>query len=268
MTYRHRFQLKDHFTLLLILLVGITGVDSAWGQAQGDAWFYVVKSRPTDPAREAEFNAWYDDIDIPDVLAVPSFQRARRAKGVAFDETPELDLDPREGKYIALYDIQSSDIDKSIIDLYVAARRMNALGRSTDLLKVVEANYHERTLSWPVDSRDSADDKERYLFLQKFLCCKDPGAKDEFLEWYKEKYVPSLSAIEGTTQISLYQLYRVMEDWALEPEEIPHVLVIHEIAGKSAADVARAIATQAIRPKPSFVGDASFYVQMSEVLSP
>jgi len=33
----------------------------------GDAshWFYMVKSRPSDPASEAEYNTWYDDIDIP-----------------------------------------------------------------------------------------------------------------------------------------------------------------------------------------------------------
>jgi hypothetical protein len=45
-------------------------------------WFYLVKSKPSDPAREAEYNAWYDDIDVPDVLEVPGFMRARRAVAV------------------------------------------------------------------------------------------------------------------------------------------------------------------------------------------
>ena len=101
-------------------------------------WFYLVKTKPTDMLREAEFNSWYDDIDIPDVLAVPGFQRAQRAVGLQLDEYPNVNLDAREGKYAALYDIESDDIDKSIIDLYVAARKMSAFGRSSDLLKVVE----------------------------------------------------------------------------------------------------------------------------------
>ena len=46
----------------------------------GDHWFYAVKTMSTDPAKDAEFNAWYDDIDIPYVLAVYGFMRSRRAK--------------------------------------------------------------------------------------------------------------------------------------------------------------------------------------------
>ncbi len=61
------------------LLYLVTVPASAADSGINGHWFYVVKTKSTDPAREAEFNAWYDDIDIPDVLAVPGFMRARRA---------------------------------------------------------------------------------------------------------------------------------------------------------------------------------------------
>ena len=72
-------------------------------------WFYMVKSRPSEPAREAEYNTWYEDIDIPDVLAVPGFVRARRA--IVRDSTEVL---PTDAGYAAFYDIDTVDIDKRV----------------------------------------------------------------------------------------------------------------------------------------------------------
>ena len=134
-------------TSVLLILVWLLSAEAS-GQVAPSAdeggWFYLVKTEPSDPSKEAEFNAWYDDIDIPDVLAVPSFKRARRAVGQEVPEFPDVRLKEGDGSYAALYDISTTDIDNAIIDLYVAARKMNALGRSTDALRVVEANYYQR----------------------------------------------------------------------------------------------------------------------------
>ena len=65
---------------LLLVATVLVVAQEAHVSAEGD-WFYLVKTEPSDPSRETEFNEWYDDVDIPDVLAVPSFKRARRAIG-------------------------------------------------------------------------------------------------------------------------------------------------------------------------------------------
>ena len=39
---------------------------------------WLVATRCTDPAREAEFNSWYDQFHLPDMLAVPHVVAAQR----------------------------------------------------------------------------------------------------------------------------------------------------------------------------------------------
>lgn len=237
----------------------------------GDAshWFYVVKSRPADPAREAEYNTWYDDIDIPDVLAVPGFMRARRgiAQDISDDRTPD------ERTYVALYDITTNDIDRTIIDLYVAARKMAALDRLTDALNIVEANYYRR-LGHPHDVRGGATVVgERYLYVRKILCCREPGVREEFLDWYHSSFVSGLADSVSLQRVSLYELYRVMEVLAVSPDEVPHLLIVFELSAPTAtralASLEQAIAslrTERHLHEAYVEGPATLYRQMSDVV--
>ena len=226
-----------------VLLLHVPAHAPAAGSGIGGQWFYMVKTKSADPAREAEFNAWYDDIDIPDVLAVPGFMRARRAVHKHFVELPELNVSDEEGDYIALYDIETTDIDKTIIDLYVGARKMVALGRITDLLKVTEANYYRRLAGYPPATVTWKDvnmgkrllatsppaDGRRYVYIQKILCCADENAYKRFLEWLKDSYIPGVMEYRPVTGVHAYELYRIMEVVAVDPGEIPHLLLVHEL---------------------------------------
>ena len=64
---------------LLILAQWVSGAAIAGESMAGieDRWLMLVATRCTDPAREAQFNAWYDDIDIP-----------RRAGGARLRKSP------------------------------------------------------------------------------------------------------------------------------------------------------------------------------------
>ncbi|NED90919.1 hypothetical protein G3I76_63920, partial [Streptomyces sp. SID11233] len=50
------------------------------------------------PGREEEFNAWYDEVHLPDVLGVPGYTAAQRfvARTGLHDEVPEH-------RYVAVY---------------------------------------------------------------------------------------------------------------------------------------------------------------------
>ena len=196
------------------------------------SWFYMVKSRPSAPTREAEYNSWYEDIDIPDVLAVPGFMRARRA--IARDSTEVL---PTDATYAAFYDINTADIDNSIIDLYVAARKMSQLGRLTDVLKVVEANYYQLLNFAEVEGQPEIGTGITYVFTQKILCCENASARSDFLNWYGAVLGPAVIETLGATRSQLYELYRIMEVVALTPTEIPHFLIVLEVTSDTAADL-------------------------------
>lgn len=241
--------------------------------ASDQHWFYMVKTKPTTPEREAEFNQWYDEIDIPDVLAVPGFKRARRAVGVEVPGFPEIRLDADEGKYVALYDIESSNIDKSIIDLYVAARKMNALGRSTDDLTVVEANYYQRIHSHPLKSGENGG-KQTFYYLQKVICCQQPQQQKRYLNWYQQTYLPALERSPGMVKVDLYSLYRVMEELAVGLEEIPHHLIVYEFRADNVTEAVTGLhqnvdllSTSGKLSSLHRVGGEIAYRHMSDVLS-
>jgi hypothetical protein len=241
----------------------------------GDAshWFYLVKSLPSDPASEAEYNTWYDDIDIPDVLAVPGFLRARR--GIAQDISAEsvTGRGAETGTYVALYDIATNDIDKTIIDMYVAARKMAALGRTTDAFKIVEANYYRR-LGQPHDvgGGKSAAVGDRYIYAGKILCCREPSVREGFLDWYRRDFVEAVVESDRVQRVSLYELYRVMEVLAVPPGEVPHLLIVFELSARTATDAVGSLehAIESLRAKghmhQGYVeGPATLYRQMSDV---
>lgn len=67
-----------------------------------------VETRPSAPDREQEYNAWYDEVHIPELLALDGFVSARRLRPV-----------DGEGPYLALYEIEGDDL-QAILDNMVA----------------------------------------------------------------------------------------------------------------------------------------------------
>jgi hypothetical protein len=51
--------------------------------------------------REEEYNKWYNEVHVPDVLRIPGFTAARRFKLGAEAESPH--------KYLAIYEFEATD---------------------------------------------------------------------------------------------------------------------------------------------------------------
>ena len=67
-----------------------------------------VETRPSAPDRDQEYNTWYDDVHIPELVALDGFVSARRLRPV-----------DGEGPYLALYEIEGDDL-QAILDNMVA----------------------------------------------------------------------------------------------------------------------------------------------------
>ena len=67
-----------------------------------------VESRPSSPDREQEYNAWYDEIHIPELLKLDGIVGARRLRSVNGD-----------GPYVAIYELEGEDL-QTILDNMVA----------------------------------------------------------------------------------------------------------------------------------------------------
>jgi len=94
-----------------------------------EKWLVIVETNCKDAAREAEFNRWYDTVHIPDVLSSPDHKSA--ARYILKDPAPG------KGKYIAIYEIETDDIKKTMETSMKQMEAKRTAGRWTELLEMV-----------------------------------------------------------------------------------------------------------------------------------
>jgi hypothetical protein len=68
----------------------------------------LVETRPSSPDREQEYNTWYDEIHIPELLALDGIVAVRRLRPVNGD-----------GPYVALYELEGDNL-QAILDNMIA----------------------------------------------------------------------------------------------------------------------------------------------------
>ena len=227
-------------TLLLglALLAGLSAAghaESGGGVKAAPRWLMMVATLCTDPKREADFNTWYNDIDIPDVLEVPGYQRARR--GTIVDSVvPEPSPLPQIGRYVALYDIDSEAIDKTIIEMLMATRKMESRRRSTDLLKVTERVYYHESAPAITAAGPRAAGGQEFLFLERVDCCGDAAAERRFNSWYTKTHLPQMLQRAGMQRATRYELYRVL---MIEEQAASKYLTVFELTAPSLAAAQR-----------------------------
>ena len=83
----------------------------------------VVQSRPSDPAREDEYNEWYSHTHLPEIRAIPGFTVARRFKV----------HDGADHSYLAIYEIDADDLTDPVKEL--RARSVSGQMHMSDVLQ-------------------------------------------------------------------------------------------------------------------------------------
>ena len=101
-----------------------------------EKWLLVAETNCSDPAREKEFNDWYNSIHVPDILETPGFINAIRYEN----------NDPSEGrgKYLALYNLETRDIDSTMAAFTKIVTEKWQQGRMSELVKPVSAVFYKQ----------------------------------------------------------------------------------------------------------------------------
>jgi hypothetical protein len=73
----------------------------------------VVESEPGHPDQEAEYNRWYRDVHIPELLAVAGFVSVRRFK-VRQQVTAGASPKPA---YLTVYELEADDLDTPLNEM-------------------------------------------------------------------------------------------------------------------------------------------------------
>lgn len=92
-------------------------------------YLLVVGLNCSDPAKEAEFNKWYNNIHFPDVLETPDFVRATRWEHTSPGE--------KDAKFLALYEIETDDIQEAMKSLNKTIAVKREAGRMSNLGSLV-----------------------------------------------------------------------------------------------------------------------------------
>jgi len=109
-----------------------------------ERWLLTVESNSNDPTREKEFNEWYDNVHLPDVLAIPGIVRATR---YANDNAAE-----GQAKFLAFYEIETDDALQVLGDLNNGMAKWTEQGRITELLTIVSGGLY-RQITAPVERK-------------------------------------------------------------------------------------------------------------------
>ena len=79
--------------------------------------------------QDDEFNRWYDEIHIPDLLKIPEIRSAQRFRLSGAQKMPP----PFAWRYMALYEIETEDLSKVV--LIIKERAGTAAMPLTDALQ-------------------------------------------------------------------------------------------------------------------------------------
>jgi hypothetical protein len=77
----------------------------------------LVETFPSSPEREQEYNTWYDEIHLQELVALDGFVSARRLRPVDAD-----------GPYVALYEIEADDLQAVLRGLNDNAGKLHMSG--------------------------------------------------------------------------------------------------------------------------------------------
>ncbi len=73
-----------------------------------------VETRPSSPDREQEYNTWYDEVHLPELVAFDGIVSARRLRPVNDD-----------GPYVALYELEGDNLQAILDHLSANSRRLH-----------------------------------------------------------------------------------------------------------------------------------------------
>jgi hypothetical protein len=117
-------------------------------------YLFIAQSDCGDPKREQEFNEWLDSTHIPDVLDLPGIVRAARY----------INTDPagnKRPKYVAVYEIETDDINKFDQALHQRIKQLDAAGRVLNVLVPEKAYPFATTYYMQVNTFEKPAAKNR-----------------------------------------------------------------------------------------------------------
>lgn len=162
-------------------------------------WVNIIETN-CDPTREDEYNAWYDGIHIPDVLKTPGFLRARRYEAKEFRDGG--------GKYMAVYDIETDDIEATMKVRLERRAEEHRQGRASanrpNFSFSLWRDVLFRQIFEQTATQNSTSGTGKWLNLVEQY--NDPAREDEYHDWYNNIHIPDILKTPDFISARRYQI--------------------------------------------------------------
>ncbi len=142
----------------------------------------LVFTNCTVPSRESEFNHWYDHVHLPDMLGSGVARH-----GVRYQNA---DAQPRQAKYLAIYEIERDDLDGVDQEFSRVAQRLTQQGRMDPALEIVSRAMWRR-IGPEFTTGTTGEAKVAGIWMIQSNCA-DPTREKHFNSWYDQTHIPDL----------------------------------------------------------------------------
>ncbi|PPR04887.1 hypothetical protein CVT24_007146 [Panaeolus cyanescens] len=157
------------------------------------------------PFSEEEFNDWYDNEHIPNLLSLPGYTAAQRY----------IQNDTRKPTYLTLYNYTSNSSNpvSSQTNAFNTPEMINYAANLSEREKRIISNvpYINRRIYKPIFQLPSSSritrSAAKYLFtVEADLKDASPEFEEEFNKWCNTTHIPCLSKTEGWVSSRRFQL--------------------------------------------------------------
>jgi hypothetical protein len=139
-----------------------------------------------EPAAEAEFNRWYDDEHLADLLAQPGVLSGRR-----FVRAQTPFSAPSDFNYITIYQLADTSA------LETPSYRAMATSPSEWTKRVAMTLPLRRDIATQIYPAISSDSHAVGNAIMHVFSHADAAIADDFRRWYEEEHIPALVACDG-----------------------------------------------------------------------
>lgn len=176
----------------------------ACAQAQPQAYTTLVFNA-AQPGQDAEFNRWYDEEHLPDVLAVPGFVSGQRFRRSPVQLRREV---PPSPEYLVVFTIVTDDLPA----VYAELRRRSQSGE-TRMSPSVDRSGGMNLTYLVTDAVGKglagATDNPLPTYRQVVLADAEPGGEEALDRWYRDHHAAEIAAFPGFTGYRLGTLSSV-----------------------------------------------------------
>lgn len=95
-----------------------------------------------DTTREEEFNEWYTNVHVVDMLEHPAIKRGSR-----YVNLENIGRHPGPAKYLALYELETDDLKKTLKEIKINMDNKRAQKPDSPLIKIINMSTYKQISS-------------------------------------------------------------------------------------------------------------------------